>query len=74
MRQIYASSFASLGWLGEEGPEGKQALDLLDRLVSFHDPQDNYRAKDLVIRLKGNLGYLGIGCWAALCRFFGRDY
>jgi hypothetical protein len=74
MRQIYATSFASVAWLGEGGTGGKQALDLLDKLASFHDSKDDYRAKDLVIRLKNDLGYLGTGCWDALCHFFARDY
>jgi hypothetical protein len=54
MRGIYTLSFAAVGWLGEEKDGSAQALDLLDRLASFHDPVDDFRAKELVDRIKGN--------------------
>jgi hypothetical protein len=74
MQQIFGNSFASVAWLGEEGSEGKQALDLLKKLESFQNPRDEYRARSLATSLKADPSYLGIGCWDALCSFLGRDY
>jgi hypothetical protein len=67
-------SLAAVGWLGEEKDGSALALDLLDRLASFHDVVDDFRAKELVDRLKDNHSYLGTGHWLALCLFFERPY
>jgi hypothetical protein len=74
MREIYAISFAAVGWLGEEKDGSEQALELLDNLASFYDPAHDFKAKDLVEKLKDDPSYLGTGCWLALCSLFERSY
>jgi hypothetical protein len=74
MQEIYAISFAVVGWLGEEKDGSEQALELLDNLASFYDPAHDFKAKDLVEKLKDDPSYLGTGCWLALCSLFERSY
>jgi hypothetical protein len=74
MQQIYSNSFASIAWLGEEGSDDKQALDLLKKLASFQNPRDEYRARSLATSLLEDPSYLGIGCWDALFCSLSRDY